>query len=201
MARIDLDALADLAADHARPLTAIEEAAERVPVRALAQALGCELGVLDEVAVQVEAVAAVIGRGVPATAEADLAAAGLLDRFVDHPDGPVAAVSLLYQVRDATAALIRTIHAHANAHAHAVEGGVVGGGLDLGRPSAIPGTVRVATGAVEVAGHAVEEGDVVRLAFTVADQEFGAGPHACPGADAARAITAAVLAELDAVTD
>ncbi|MEM9131678.1 MAG: hypothetical protein AAGE88_05015 [Actinomycetota bacterium] len=178
--------------------------ADRVPVRALAIALGCPRSELDEVASQVEAVVAVIGRGEPTTPAADDAADRLLRRFARHPDGPVAAVSLLYQVRDATAALIRTTAAHADAtrsdHRAAAAIGTAAAQAEEAvarRPSALVGTVRAATVATEIGGCVIEPGDTVRLRFATADQEFGSGPHVCPGAEAARVITAAVLAEID----
>ncbi|MEL7210282.1 MAG: hypothetical protein AAGK32_18965, partial [Actinomycetota bacterium] len=94
---------------------AAEAVARRAPVLAVAAALGCPRTDRGTVADQVEAVVGVIGRGGPTSAEAELAAAALLARFDDHPHGPVAAVSLLYQVVDATAARIRATLAAADA--------------------------------------------------------------------------------------
>jgi hypothetical protein len=101
---VDARLLADTAAARTRarltgaPVDALAEIARVVPTEALAACLDAP----DASVADVDAVVAVIGRGQPASPNADAAAERLVNRF------GVAGTSLLYQNFDATAALIAT---------------------------------------------------------------------------------------------
>lgn len=151
----------------------------RVPVAVLAEALGIAPEDLDRVVDDVGAVVAVIGRGDPVSPDTDRAANRLRRRFRDHPAGDVAAVSVLYQAYDATAALI----------AAAIVARQKGGA----RRPAVVRTVRVAREDADLAGVTVPAGAVVTLGLEDGDLEFGAGPHACPGRAVAEALAGGVL--------
>jgi hypothetical protein len=166
--RLDVQRLADTAAARARerlaggPVDALAEIARVVPTEALAACLAApDVSVAD-----VDAVVAVIGRGQPATPEADQAADRLVGRL------GVAAVSLLYQNFDATAALIATrLAARANGHVPA---------------PAVPRTKRVAA-----------DGAEITLEIGPAGLPFGSGPHRCPGEGLAETISSAVLQAIE----
>ncbi|MEM7322177.1 MAG: hypothetical protein AAF531_03745 [Actinomycetota bacterium] len=185
--RIDLARLAGHAVEETRAALAEgvvdpDGLAGRVPTRALARSLAVDHRHLAATAAAVDSIAAAIGRGMPVDGETDGRCRWLLDLLDDHPDGGVAALSLLYQNRDATAALLRSVLA-------AEPGG-------RSEP-AIAGTVRVATGPVSIGSVHLDAGDPVRLRFTTPDQEFGAGPHRCPGAAMASCIVQAIRSVLD----
>jgi hypothetical protein len=133
----------------------------------------------DAVVADVRTVVGVVGRGEPGGPASDRATTRLLDRFRDHPAGGVAAVSVLYQAHDATAALIAAM--------------VVAGQAGRPRRSAVAGTVRVADGDTTVAGAGVAAGTVVTLDLEASALEFGAGPHRCPGRAVAEGLAAGVV--------
>ncbi|MEM7337150.1 MAG: hypothetical protein AAF467_00810 [Actinomycetota bacterium] len=167
-------------------ITDVDLLARAVPLEAVARAIGVPAEDLDAVATDVHAVVRAIGRSAAVTAEMDTCAQRLLDRFATHPDGAVAAVSVLYQTVDATAALVATLITQQRT------GGV--------RPSALPGTVRAATATTTIGGVTIETGDQVSLRFTDVSQEFGGGRHECPGRLLAESIAAGiaeVCAEID----
>jgi cytochrome P450 len=185
ISRIDRDRLARLAAEEtltamAEGRVGIDELAATVPTRAVARSLGAERSDLSTIWTAVEAVAGAIGRGHEVDEVTDQRCAWLLNRFVDHPDGAVAAVSVLYQNRDATEALLLASVDHATA-----------AGNDPRKP-AVSGTVRQATTDLTIGSVRLAAGELVRLEFTMA-QEFGAGPHHCPGELLARCIVEAIL--------
>ena len=184
--RIDLDRLAQLAAEETAAAVANgpvgnDELAATVPTRAVATALGAERSELSAISTAVEAVASAIGRGQPVDRTADRHCAWLIERFANHPDGAVAAVSVLYQNRDATAALLLASFER------------VAGSGDASRQPAVSGTVRQATADLVIGSLRLAEGDLVRLKFTAA-QEFGAGAHRCPGELMARRLVEAIVA-------
>jgi cytochrome P450 len=156
------------------------------PVVALAAALGLldvdDLPMTRRLVADVDAVAAVVGRGRQPDSNSDAATDRLLALASGHPSGAVAVVSLLYQCLDATAAAIAT-----TLHALATGGE---------QRAAVPRTIRVATRAGQVAGVAIVPGDTIVLALAAGDMEFGAGPHICPGRDLAVRITEAVVASI-----
>lgn len=162
--------------------------ARSVPVRALLAALGLvesdgETTAIAAVA-DVDAIAAVIGRGDEASADADAAATRLLTLAATSGDDPVAVVSILYQCLDAVAALIATtLHARARAAT---------GTRSVLRVPAVPRTMRVATEPFSVGAERVSSGEVMALEIGPAGLEFGAGPHACAGRQLAEAITTAI---------
>ncbi len=167
--------------------------ARTVPVHALLAALDLvaagDTAAADQIIADVDAVAAVVGRGAEATDDADAAASRLIALAASTAHDPVAVVSLLYQCLDATAAAIATV-LHARALSDAC-------GRPVAAVAAVPRTVRVATATVEIGTHRVECGDVVHLAIGAAGLQFGVGPHGCPGRRAAEAITAAAVAVIE----
>lgn len=182
--RVDLTALAAFSSKQTSQLLTessadIETVAATAPTEGLALSLAVHPDELVMVLTDVEAICGPIGRGAAGNAEADAAADRLLLRFADHPDGPVAAVSLLYQNRDATAALIL-------ASVAALRSGKE-------RLPAVAGTVRQAEGTVAIGSVELQDGELVRLEFGRTDLEFGAGPHRCPGSDMAVTIVDAVV--------
>ncbi|MEE9415114.1 MAG: hypothetical protein V3V01_07510, partial [Acidimicrobiales bacterium] len=142
--------------------------ASEVPTEAMAVALGSEQSDLAAIVADTRTIAAVIGRGAPASSESDRAVANLLGAFGLHPGGPVAAVSLLYQNHDATAALAAAT--------------MVANQLGSPRRCAISATYRVATADMTIAGRTVDNGQILSLDLERSGLEFGAGPHECPGA-------------------
>ena len=112
----------------------------------------------------------VIGRGEPPSAAAD-AAVDRLTADLGHHQQVVAALSILYQNFDATAALIGT--------------GLLARANGTQRVAAVPRTRRIAVGNTAVGGRIVDAGTAVTLEIGAAGLEFGAGPHECPGRDLA----------------
>lgn len=150
------------------------------------QTLGAMLGVpsqdLDALVADVRSIVEVIGRGAPATAATDEAATRLRRRFVDHPGGPDATVSLLYQNHDATAALFasRLLAPYGSQ-----------------RRGALAKTVRFVAADVDLGGERLAAGTTIELSLDDPRLEFGAGRHRCPGAELAGAMVDGMLAALD----
>lgn len=179
---IDADAVAERAAHRtARHLAgpSVDVAASIapvVPVEAMLETLGVDIGLVADV----DAVVAVIGRGEPPTDRSDAAAARLQLAAVTAGHDPVAAVSVLYQTMDATAALVLC------RMFAAVDGG------EMVPP--VPRTRRIARRAAVVGDHRVEGGTEIDI--ELATRPFGAGPHQCPGREVAERIAAAVVASI-----
>lgn len=150
----------------------------RVPTETLASLLGLHDGI-DEVVRDVEAIVRVIGRGEPATPDADAATDRLRLRFGGHALGWVPVASILYQGFDATMWLI-AVRLHARA---------------TGRPDVapVPRTRRVALRDSIMAGVAVRLGTEVVLEIGTAGLPYGAGPHRCPGTQLAEQIATGVV--------
>lgn len=148
-----------------------------VPTYTLASVLG--LGADREQAqADTEAIARVIGRNEPSSAESD-AATGRLLAACAHQADPVAAVSILYQNHDATASLIE-----AEVAAAFNDGpGLVGAA-----------TKRVATSAVTLDEAQLAAGEEVAIDLT--GLPYGSGPHRCPGQQLAEAIARGVVEAL-----
>lgn len=124
---------------------------------------------------------------------ADAVAAQPADEAVEEllpghdPEEAVAVVSILFQARDATAALI------AGALLQAGEGAPVEAAL---RQAPVLSTRRTAAREVRLGGVLLPAGADVRVSLESVPAAFGSGPHACPGAAQARALTEGVLAGL-----
>lgn len=182
--RISLVTLAQLAVEEANAalvdgISDADSLAARVPTRAVARSLGARPEELSSICRAVEVVAEVIGRGHPADDDAEQQCGWLLGRFADHPDGAVAAVSVLYQNRDATAALLLASVAAETT------------GTD--RRPAVRGTVRQVVASCSIGEHDLTEGELVRLEFTSTEQEFGTGAHRCPGEAMAHTLVDSIL--------
>ena len=167
---------AELVSDGAADLEA--EVGLVVPVETMASALKVSAAELAAVRADTAAVAAVIGRQEAITTEGDGAAERLMSRFGSDDDA-IAAISLLYQTHDATAALFRvTLEARRFGQA---------------RRAAVTKTVRLATSDTTVAAADIAAGSTITLDLAQTGFEFGAGPHACPGRDIAEQIVTGMM--------
>lgn len=191
--RLDLTKVGEVAARVAAAMLCGEEIdamalARTAPVVAVAEAAGLidpdDPDAAAALVGDIEAVAAVVGRGTPPTQASDAATERLLALAAGRRHDPVALVSLLSQSLDATAALITTT---LDAEAH-------------GRPrtAAVSRTERVVLGSGMLAGRRVEPGDAIEVHLGRAGMEFGAGPHACPGEAIACRVADAVVAAIGA---
>jgi cytochrome P450 len=176
--------------------------ARRIPVAVLARALGAADpgAAVDATADLAAAVAPTLGSTPPASADTAVATlTGLLAGAGE--DVPVAAISLLFQAFDATAALIGNAAARLGAGAPAGADALLADTLRLDGPVQL--TTRLGTAAIPLGGRTVPAGVriVVVLAAAATDPSvaddpavgFGRGPHACPGAEHAVALAAGVL--------
>lgn len=153
-----------------------------VPTESLALALGLDANDLASVLADVELIVRSIGRGEAVTVEADVAADRLTTRFAEHPDGSVAAVSLLYQVFDSSAALFSV--------------SLVAQRTGQLRRNALPKTVRRAAADLTIGTTNITTGQHVVVSLEADGLEFGAGRHQCPGETLARAIVDGMLLAL-----
>jgi len=166
------------------PLDAVTSIAYVVPTEALAHTLGVAEADLDAARADVRSVVEVIGRGEPTSPEANNAVDRLRDRLEHQPAGSVAAISLLYQNHDATAALLAcTLDAWST---------------DGPRRSALSRTVRTAERATKAGALFVAAGDSVVLDLEATGLEFGSGPHQCPGRATAEAIVEGIMSAIRA---
>jgi hypothetical protein len=152
-----------------------------VPTVSVSAALGAATAA-SRIVDDVETIVSVIGRGEPSTSSSDEATHRLLDRFAGHPDGAVAAVSVLYQNFDATSALIRKLLEARTTRRTAAP--------------AVAATRRVTTTAVWIDGVTITAGSELTLMIGAAGLPFGAGPHACPGRVLATALAEGIVDEL-----
>lgn len=184
-----------------------------VPVLVLAAALGVPAAETARVAVLVGQLCDALAPSLapPATSSSgdDAARAlGELLQYVGPWDGDQvdAAAALLFQARDATAALIgNALLADDAAHpapAHRDPGLAVEQALRWDAP--VQCTRRTARADVQLGGVTVPSRERVWVVLAAAEQgapsrpaTFGAGPHACPGAAHAVALARGVLAGLD----
>ena len=186
------------AALQARPsdverIDALSDIGMVVPTLALLAALGVEQSEVARRAADVGLIVASIGRGAAVTADTDAAARRLLAEFATHSAGPVAAISMLYQNHDATAALFGSV--------------LLARATGETRHNALARTVRVALEPTtvidadvtdaDVIDAEVTAGEVVEVSLDGEDVEFGAGRHACPGERLAVAIVDAMIAAID----
>ena len=183
--------------------------ASTVPVMTLAAALGVpedQVGaVADLVARVCDALAPRLGP--PADLrEGDAAAdelAAVLAAVGPWDEAQVAAVAgLLFQARDATAAVIgSTLLADRSRTGDGVEAGIE---ATLRRQAPVQCTRRTATDDAPIGTAVIPRGAPVWVVLAAAEQgppsppaTFGAGPHACPGAAHAIALAGGVLTALD----
>lgn len=186
IARIDAGALRDMAEQRTRRWITnafdARELAFAVPTEALALALDTEAERLNLVLSDVERIVRAIGRGEEVTVDVDAAADRLTNNFERHPDGAVAAVSLLYQVFDSSAALFSV--------------SLLAERTELPRRNALAKTVRRATADVAIGAKNIKAGEVVAVSLEADGFEFGAGRHKCPGEVLAQAIVDGMLRAL-----
>lgn len=161
---------------------AIDMIARVVPTEALAVCLGARQP-LDRTVADVESMVRVIGRGERPSPASD-AAVGRLTADLAHHQPVVAALSILYQSFDATAALIGTA--------------LLARAAGAPRVAAVPRTRRVALGGTEINGRVVRAGTAVTLEIGSAGLEFGAGPHECPGRDLAIHLADSIITAIEA---
>jgi len=154
-----------------------------VPTEALLATMRVAPAEITARATDVAALVATIGRGEPVSPNTEAATRRLLGQFAQHPAGPVAAISLLYQNHDATAALFAST--------------LLARGSGAPRENALARTVRLATDAVRLGDQDVEAGEVVEVSLDGDDMEFGRGDHACPGEAVAVRIVAAMIAAIE----
>lgn len=186
--------------------------ARSVPVLVLADALGVPATDVPRVGELVGRLCTALGPtlGPPASAAYGDEAAERLTALLE-PVGPwnseqtAAAAGLLFQARDATAALIGTALLH-GASATAVpadpEASVQ---CALRRAAPVQCTRRIPVESLTLGGVTVPGGSAVWIVLAAAEQgapalpaTFGDGPHACPGAEHAVALAGGVLAGLHA---
>ena len=166
-----------------KTVEAVSDVAYTVPTEALLDALGAGHDSTEHVR-DVGLIVAAIGRGQPSDAFTDAAVERLSGRFVTHPCGPVAVLSMLYQNHDATAALlIETIDAAGHART---------------RRSAVTRTARIAVCSTRVADTDVAQGTTVTLDLAESGFEYGFGAHQCPGRALGEAIVHGIQTALAA---
>jgi cytochrome P450 len=162
------------------------ELAKRVPCAVLAASLG----------VAAEAIGVA-----PEPADDGDAAATALQAALATPDGEeraVAAVSILFQARDATAGLIGLALSAATGHPQVTAADLVRL-AERGDPP-VQCTRRVAARPVTIGGVTIPAGALVWILLATADRgdpwppaTFGGGPHACPARLAATALARGVV--------
>lgn len=188
--------------------------ARTVPVVVLAAALGVPAADLGRVALLTGRLCDALApwSGVPPVEPIDGdQAAGQLAALL-APVGPwdeeqvAAAVGLLFQARDATAALVGAAlladHALVD-RGTAGRNPVAGVEWALRNDAPVQCTRRIAAGEVPLGGVVVPRGAPVWVVLAAAEQgpplrpaTFGAGPHSCPGAEHAVALAIGVLSAL-----
>lgn len=182
--------------------------ARTIPVWTLSSALGVAPARLEEVVTATsrlcDALAPSLRPG-PADEDADLAAAeltGVLEPL-GHEEHVAAGVGVLFQARDATAALIGGALLAEGAEPDGDPGPRIERALRHEAP--VQCTRRIAVADLVVGGVPVPRGAAVWVMLAAAKRSpsappatFGAGPHACPGAALAVALARGVIASLHA---
>lgn len=180
--------------------------ARTVPIAVLAAALGVSAHDLDRVVALVGAVCAALAPGArephDLTQDADAAATELASHLAplvpEGQDEVAAAISVLFQARDATAALIGS--ALIAPVTKAVDDCASWIEWTVHHDAPVQCTRRVARADWAVDGVVVPAGSTVWLMIAAADTSpgpiaptFGAGPHACPGWSQALAMARGVV--------
>lgn len=211
-----LPAVAGIAAQAARGATQYlraHAAAEVLDVMPLARTLPAEAiaGGLGMAPADAAAAADQAGRLCDAlasgrTSAADAAACGLCAALrplgLSGEDEVAAAASILFQARDATAALIGAT-VLASGHGQSAPTAVLVDSV-LRRQAPVQCTRRAAAADTTIGGVVVPRGSELWIFLAAAElgngrpAAFGSGPHACPGADQAGAIAREVVTALDA---
>lgn len=191
--------------------------ARTVPVAVLATALGVDESDVERVTGLIAALCDALAPSIeprPLPDDIDRVAADLVERLrapgFQNEEHLVAAVSVLFQARDATAALIGATLLAPVRHSD----GSVDQWLEsaLQQDAPVLCTRRVALSEVLIGGTSISKGSAVWVMLNSAEPgfgsepaTFGAGPHACPGAraarDIARGIVSAVLAGWQPIPD
>ena len=162
-------------------LATTESDVDAIPVTVLAEALGVPGAQADSVA----AVAAVYLTGASGGPQVQDALDALVRACGGIPDERTAAViGLLVQTYAATAALITA------ARATGAPNGDSAVAQALRDTPPVRSTRRMAVADTHLDGHRITAGSVIPVDLT--KTPFGAGPHACPGADLAVAIAAGI---------
>lgn len=189
LASLDLVAVATAAGEAVALLAGSDaqldgmQVAAIVPTITMASALGLVVDDADQLVADVTAMARSIGRGEPATEQTDASVARLLSLAGQAGHEPDAAVSLLYQNRDASQGLlVNTLVSRYREKPREPVGGI---------------TVRVADRGVLLSssdgGVEVSAGESVEVDLLCGDREFGHGRHACPGRALSEAIVAGTI--------
>lgn len=186
ISRINPQSLSAIAAERTQrrltPEFDARELAFAVPTESLALALDIDAGELASVLSDTEDVVRSIGRGESASTETDLATDRLTSLLASHPDGAVAAISLLYQVFDSAAALFSV--------------SLIAERSDQPRRNALAKTVRRSTGNATIGSASIQPDTSVTVSLEGDGIEFGAGRHHCPGEELAHAIVDGMLSAL-----
>jgi cytochrome P450 len=188
--RVAAQELAGVRGSEVDPVAVVSH---RVPVRALAERLGLANVAIDDVA----AIARVYLTGGDNPAEiavADAAVARLATAIgAGSDDAGAALVGVLVQSYQATATLITNACATLSASGGQPEQ-VVAATLMDDPPARL--TRRQATVDTRIGDVHIGAGQTVTVAIGEAGVPFGAGPHACPGSELARAIAEGALEAL-----
>jgi cytochrome P450 len=190
IAHIDTDLLVREVTERTQTATAAAGSVDAVadiglvvPTLALLVTLGVPADQLAGRADDVRIVVATIGRGALVSANTEAATRRLTTTFADHAAGAVAAISMLYQNHDATAALFAsTLLARATG---------------IPRENALARTERIALESLTIADEFVEANEVVEVSLDGDGLEFGLGDHACPGQALAVLIVDAMIGALE----
>jgi cytochrome P450 len=154
-----------------------------VPTMALLATMGVATDDLMSRAHDVRLIVAAIGRGAPVSSNTEAATRRLTMEFANHTAGSIAALSMLYQNHDATAALFAST--------------MLARATGIPRENALARTARVALGNVTVADATIEDDEVVEISLDGDGVEFGLGDHACPGQAMAVLIVDAMIGALE----
>lgn len=184
--------------------------ARTVPVAVLAAALGFGEVQIEPVTSLVAALCDALAPSVeprPLPDDIDVVAAELIEQLralgSDDDEHVAAALSVLFQARDATAALIgATLLAEMSQPNGSVDPWVESA---LRRDAPVQCTRRVALSDVVIGGISISKGSAVLVMLDSPDAgygtepaTFGAGPHACPGSRMAREIARGCVSAIQA---
>jgi cytochrome P450 len=187
--------------------------ARQLPAEVLARGLGLNAAEADRAAlltgVLCDALTPVLQPRTPPAGAADAAAEELEALFsarlqAANPERVAAAISILFQARDATAALIGTAVLAGASAGRDPRSAAQRVDQVLRHDAPVQCTRRTASADTPLADVTVPRGSAVWIFLATAEQgsgmpaTFGSGPHACPGAAHATAIARQVLMVIDA---